>query len=76
MLSITPVISQPINPDNRQDNSVGRATDYGLDDRSSIRVRNKRLFPTPMRPDQFWGQPILPFNGYWRTFSGGKVAET
>jgi hypothetical protein len=37
------------------DRSVGIATGYGLDDRSSVPDRGKRFFSTPQRPDRMWG---------------------
>jgi len=53
-------------------NSVGIATDYGLDDSGS----NPRGIPVGRRfsahPDRPWGLPSLLYNEY-RVFLGGKV---
>jgi hypothetical protein len=50
------------------DNSVGIATGYRLDDRSSILERGKILFSSLQRPDRLWGPPSLLSNGYWERF--------
>jgi hypothetical protein len=52
------------------DNSVGIATDYGLDG-TGIESRWRRGFRT--RLDRPWGPPSLLYNGY-RVFPGGKAA--
>jgi hypothetical protein len=54
-------------------NSVGIATDYGLDDRGvGVRVPvGARIFTTPCRPDWFWGPPSIVTNGYRRFFIRG-----
>ena len=49
-------------------NSVGVATDYGLDDAGS-NPGGDEIFRRPNRP---WGSPSLLYNGYW-IFPGGKV---
>jgi len=38
--------------------------DYGLDYRRSILDRSREFFPSPPRPDRFWGPPSLLSNGY------------
>jgi hypothetical protein len=57
-------------PRNR-DSSVGIATGYRLDGRSSIPGRDK-IFSSPQRPDRLWGPPSLLFNGYRGSFPGVK----
>jgi hypothetical protein len=49
-----------------QDNVVGIATGYGLDDRGvGVRVPvGSRISSSPCRPDRLWGQPSLLSNGY------------
>ena len=49
-------------------NSVGIATDYGLDGQG-IESGETRF---SARPDRTWGPPRLLYNGY-RVFPGGKV---
>jgi hypothetical protein len=50
------------------DISVGIATGYGMDGRSSITGRDKILFSPLQRPDLLFGPPSLPFNEYSRLF--------
>jgi hypothetical protein len=53
-----------------QDNAVGTATGYGLDDRGArVRVSvGSRISPTPQHPDQLWGPHSLLCNGYQALF--------
>jgi hypothetical protein len=44
--------------------SVSTVSDYRLDDRGSIPVREKGFFLQPLCPDQLWGPPSLLSNGY------------
>jgi hypothetical protein len=48
------------------DSAVGIATGYGLDDRGGrVRVQaGARIYPSPQRPDRFWGPPSLLSNEY------------
>jgi hypothetical protein len=47
-----------------RDGSVGIATVYGLDDRSSILGRGKRFTFSSQRPDRLRGPPSLLSNEY------------
>jgi hypothetical protein len=60
------------------DSAVGIATGYGLDDREvGVRFPGwSKIFPSPRRPDGFWGSPNLLSNGYGGLFPGGKDAGT
>jgi hypothetical protein len=59
-----------------QDNAVGIATGYGLDDRGvGIRVPvGPRIFSSLCRPDWLWGPPSFLSNGYRELFALGKAA--
>jgi hypothetical protein len=62
--------------DRQQDNVVGIATGYGLDDQK-IGVRfavGSRIFTPPSRPDRLWGPLNLLSNGYRGLFLRGKAA--
>jgi hypothetical protein len=51
-----------------RDSSVGIATGYGLDDRSSIPGEGWKFFSSTLCPDRLWGPPILLSNGCWGFF--------
>jgi hypothetical protein len=53
------------------DSSVGIATGYELEDRSSIPESGKRFFSNSQRPDRLWGSPNLLPIGYSVLFSWG-----
>jgi hypothetical protein len=57
-----------------QNNAVGVATGYGLDDRGvGVRVLvESRIFSSPRRPDRLWGPSSLYRMGNGGSFSGGK----
>jgi hypothetical protein len=44
---------------------VGRLWTVGPGNRGSILGRNKRVFPSPKRPDKLWGHPGLLFTACW-----------
>jgi hypothetical protein len=43
---------------------VSTVSDYGLDDQGLIPSKGKGFCFQPLRPDQLWGPPNLPSNGY------------
>jgi hypothetical protein len=50
-----------------QDNAVGTATGYGMDDRGAgvrVPVGSVILLSSPHRPDRLWGPPNLLYSGY------------
>jgi hypothetical protein len=59
-----------------QDNSVGIATGYGLDNRGDgVRVPvGLKIFSSPRRLDLLQGLPSLLSIGYRGLFPGGKAA--
>jgi hypothetical protein len=74
--------SVPMNPDvmfdgvsgGARDTSVGIATGYRLDDRSSIPGGGWEFFSSTPCPNRLWGPPSLLSNGYWDLFPCGKAA--
>jgi hypothetical protein len=54
-----------------RDISVGIATGYGIDRRSSFLGRDRRCFCTPQCSHRLWGPPSLLSNGYWGLFARG-----
>jgi hypothetical protein len=56
-----------------QNNSVGIATWYKLDNRGSILDRVKRFLSSPQRPDRLWRPPSLLSSGYQGLFPRGKA---
>jgi hypothetical protein len=44
--------------------TVSIMSNYGLDNRGSIRDRGREFFFSPLHPDQLWGPPSHLYNGY------------
>jgi hypothetical protein len=55
-------------------NSVGIATDYGLNDRVRF-PEVARFFSPSQRPERFWGHPASYPMDNGSDFPGGKAAE-
>jgi hypothetical protein len=51
--------------------SVSTVSDYGLDDRGSIRHRGGGYFLRSVLPDRLWGPPSLLYYGYRGLFVRG-----
>jgi hypothetical protein len=74
-------ITKPLIQDKSRDSSVGIATGYGLDDRSSMvpfpGEGGWEFFSSQPRPKQLWGPLRLLSSGYrgGGSFPGGKAAE-
>jgi hypothetical protein len=60
------LLTQVYNNGRSRDSAVGKATDYGLDDRGvGVPVPvGSRIFSSPQRPDRLWDPPIPLSNWY------------
>jgi hypothetical protein len=50
-------------PPEKQDSLVGTAKSYRLDGQGLIPGRGRKMFSSPLCPDQLWGPPSLLANG-------------
>jgi hypothetical protein len=57
-----------------RDSSVAIATDYELDELSSISGRKKVFLSLPQRQERLWGPPSIVYNGHRRLFPRDKAA--